>query len=83
MAWIETIDEDAATGDLRQSYAFYMKSAKADRVANILKVHGLSPDSFRHHLDYYRHLAFGEGPLRRYQREMIATYVSKLNGCEY
>lgn len=83
MSWIHVTQEQDATGDLKDAYATYTKSTGQDRVANILKLHSQSPLSFQHHYDYYRHIAFGKGPLRRYQREMIATYVSKLNGCEY
>lgn len=83
MPWIRQIDEAQADGALREAYDQYTKATGQPKVANILKAHSLSPESFRRHYDFYRHIAFGKGPLRRYQREMIATYVSKLNGCEY
>ena len=83
MAWIKTIDEQNAEGFLREAYDFYMDQSKCSSVANILKIHGLSPRSLKLHFTYYFHMLFGKGPLRRYQREMIGTYVSVLNRCHY
>ncbi len=83
MSWIETIDESRAEGPLKQSYEAYLERNNMDVVANILKLFSLSPESFDRHYDFYRQLQFGKGPLRRYQREMIATAVSQINQCHY
>ena len=81
-AWIVTIDESEASGDVAAAYA-----QAADRstggVPHILKVHSLNPRSLLAHRTLFRTLMFGRSPLERYQREMIATVVSVLNDCHY
>jgi alkylhydroperoxidase family enzyme len=52
-------------------------------VPHILKVHSLNPRSLLAHRTLFRTLMFGRSPLKRYQREMIATLVSVLNHCHY
>jgi alkylhydroperoxidase family enzyme len=81
-AWITTIDEQEASGDVAQAY---LQAAHRDtgRVAHILKVHSLNPRSLIAHRSLHRILMFGRSPLERYQREMIGTVVSALNGCHY
>jgi len=81
-AWIDVIDEESADGPLAEAYAQAANSATG-RVANILKLHSLSPQSMLDHLALYRTLLFGPSPLERYQREMIGTLVSVLNDCHY
>ena len=41
MAWIDVVDEAEAEGTLREAYASV--AAARGRVANILKIHSLSP----------------------------------------
>ena len=59
---------------------------EADRVDdddNIIRIHGVHSRTMRHHLDLYRELMHGPGPLTRVQREMIAVVVSAKNDCFY
>ena len=59
---------------------------EADRVPdrdNILRIHGVHPRTARLHYDLYREVMYGEGPLTRVQREMLAVAVSAANGCRY
>lgn len=81
-AWIATIDEKEASGEVAAAYA-QAADGSTGRVAHILKVHSLSPRSLSAHRTLYRTLMFGRSPLKRYQREMIATVVSALNDCLY
>jgi uncharacterized peroxidase-related enzyme len=82
MAWIRTIPEDEAEGELKTVYE--AEKAPWGGVDNILKIHSLDPASLRWHLDMYRQLMYGRGSgLRRAQREMIAVVVSSLNHCRY
>ncbi|MDH3734295.1 MAG: carboxymuconolactone decarboxylase family protein [Gemmatimonadota bacterium] len=58
----------------------------ADRVPdddNILRIHAVNSPTIRNHYDLYRTLMYGQGPLTRIQREMIAVRVSALNRCRY
>lgn len=81
MAWIRMIDEADATGELKAAYAEV--SAARGRVANILKVHGVSPATVTSHLELYRRLMFGPSELSRREREAIAVAVSAANACHY
>jgi hypothetical protein len=81
-AWITTIDEEDASGELAMAYAECTDPATG-RAAHILKVHSLSPRSMLAHRALYRTLMFGPSPLRRYQREMIGVVVSALSECVY
>jgi len=81
-AWIETIDEENAEGELARAYAECADSTTG-RAANIMKVHSLSPRSMLDHRALYRTLMFGPSPLKRYQREMIGVVAASLNQCMY
>ncbi|NBB73764.1 MAG: peroxidase-related enzyme [Bacteroidetes bacterium] len=81
MAWIETIDDADATGDLR---ALYDEIAETrGKLSNILAVHSLNPPALRAHLKLYDQLLFGRSNLRRAEREALATVVSAANDCDY
>ena len=82
MAWIDTVDETAATGELSELYAA-MVDPEFDRVDNILKIHSLHPAGLRAHFDLYRAVMRTTPGLHKVDREMIALVVSKLNGCHY
>lgn len=81
VAWIETIDESEATGRLRALYE--RLTAPWGGVDNILKIHGLNPQSLEGHYELYKWLMRGRSPLSRAQREMIAVVVSSINHCHY
>src|SRR5260370_30152451 len=52
VAWIRTIDENDATGDLRRIYD--EERQRSGAVANILKVHSLAPEVLKAHLTISR-----------------------------
>ncbi|MFB6263365.1 MAG: peroxidase-related enzyme [Bradymonadaceae bacterium] len=81
MAWIETIDEAEATGELADLYDEIAR--ERGKVANIMQVHSLAPDAMRAHIDLYTALMFDGADLPREECELIATVVSAANGCEY
>jgi uncharacterized peroxidase-related enzyme len=81
MAWIRIIDESEAEGKLK---VYYDEIAKArGKVANIMKIHSLHPESMKTHIEFYLAIMFQQGGLRREQRELIATVVSAANQCAY
>ncbi len=49
MAWIKTVDETNAEGELARTYDELRQRAGA--VANILQIHSLAPDVLKAHLD--------------------------------
>ncbi len=81
MAWIRVIDEQEADGVLKRLYDEIEQ--KRGKVANILKVHSLRPETLKTHLDFYLAVMFAPGGLTRPERELIATVVSVLNDCAY
>ena len=82
IAWIETVDESEAEGDVAAAYA-ECGDSKTGQVDHIMKIHSLHPQSMLDHAQLYRTLMYGKSPLKRPQREMIATVVSALNHCLY
>ncbi len=81
MAWIRTIDEDQAQGELKVQCEDVR--SRRGSIANVMKVHSLDPKAMKFHLDLYVHLMFGKSNLTRAQREMIAVVVSQANKCPY
>jgi alkylhydroperoxidase family enzyme len=83
MAWIKTIDEGEAGGELKEVYASIMEQRGMDRIANILKLHSLNPRALSLGADFMWWLMRGESRLTFAQREMIATVTSAVNQCRY
>jgi len=81
MAWIDLIEPDDATGDLKALYDTIAE--KRGKVSNVLKVHSLNPTALKEHLDLYDAVLFGSSPLSRSDREAIAVVVSAANACDY
>lgn len=82
VAWIDTVPEAEATGELRRAYR-RAADAKSGQVDHIMKIHSLHPASLIDHMHLYKTLMYGESPLTRVQREMIGVVVSAINRCEY
>ena len=84
MAWIKMIDEDQAEGKLKEIYNKLLSmNPDSDKIANVLKVESLNPDVLEAHINLYKSIMFGDSPLSRSQREMIAVVVSSVNSCQY
>jgi alkylhydroperoxidase family enzyme len=81
MAWIKTVEERDAEGDLKRIHA--EQRQQAGDLANILKVHSIAPGILEAHLALYHAAMHAPGELSRVHREMIAVAVSAANGCEY
>ncbi len=56
---------------------------RVDDDDNIVRIHGVHPETIRMHYVLYRELMRAPGPLSRVQRELIAVTVSGANGCHY
>lgn len=82
MAWIRTISEEEAEGELAEIYARFVDPAHGG-VDNILKVHSLGVEGLRAHLAVYQSAMRGSAGLRKVDRELVAVVVSQLNGCHY
>ena len=81
MAWIRTIPENEATGDLKRQYEAAV--ARAGKVYQVVKLQSLRPDILRTFMNLYLQLMHGPSGLTRAEREMVATVVSRTNHCHY
>ena len=81
MAWIDTIKESEASGDLKDAYEAL--DAQQKKIASILRVHSLNAGALERQMSLYTHLMFGRSGLSRADRESIAVVVSAANNCGY
>ncbi len=81
MAWIETINDDDASGKLADLYEAAKR--RAGRVFNILRIQSLNPTVLQSSMTIYIDIMRKGSPLSRAQREMLATVVSRANDCHY
>lgn len=81
MTWIRVIPPAEATGELKEAYERAQKARGA--VGDLFQATSLHPGAIDTHLALYKEIQFGEGPLSRRERELIATVVSRENGCVY
>lgn len=82
MAWIETIPPERAQGLLKRLYEEAVR--RAGKLFNVVRVQSLRPRTLRASVGLYLEVMHSpDSPLSRAQREMIATVVSRANGCHY
>jgi uncharacterized peroxidase-related enzyme len=81
VSWIETIGPEEAEGRIRSLYA---RVGNPDgTVDEVMRVHSLSPDSLHGHFEVYVAAMHRPSPVSRAERELVGSFVSMLNGCEY
>jgi uncharacterized peroxidase-related enzyme len=80
---IPIIDEAEATGETAAAYQHFRDRMGRQDVPGILKCFSTNPAFVRYMVDVSSTLLFADGSLTRRQKEMIATYTSKLNACPY
>ncbi len=81
MTWIRTIADDEADGLLASLYN--AARSRAGRVFRIVRSMSLNPPVLRDSMRFYQAVMFGESPLTRARRELLAVVVSRANGCHY
>ena len=81
MAWIRTVGEQEAEGNLKWQYDQAVR--RAGRVYHIVALSSLNPEVNRIFLDLYVRLMHGPSDLSRRARELLATVVSRTNHCHY
>ncbi|HBR56702.1 MAG TPA: peroxidase [Blastocatellia bacterium] len=81
MAFIRVINEHEAEGRLKEIYDDLVE--KRGKIAEVHKIQSLNPETIVNHMDLYMSIMFGQSPLKRVQREMIAVIVSAANRCVY
>ncbi len=81
MPYIKQITLDQATGLVKRELEKAV--ARAGRVWNIVQIMSLNGRVMKAAMEFYGASMFSASPLSRQQREMLATVVSKVNGCVY
>ncbi len=81
MAFIDIIEPEDATGELKEIYDMLKK--QRGKLAQVHKIQSLNPNSIVKHMDLYMSIMFSSSPLNRAQHEMMAVVVSAANECEY
>lgn len=81
MAWVRLTSDAEATGALARHFSAAMK--RAGRIWNIVRLMSPNPAVLDRSMHLYRALMFGDSPLSRGQRELLAVVVSRTNRCEY
>jgi len=81
MPHIDQIPPERATGAALREYRAARR--RAGRVWNIVSIMSQNGPAMRDSMRLYGTLMFGESPLSRSQREMIAVVTSQVNGCDY
>ena len=82
MSWIETVEPQAASGEIARLYEQVRSSD--GQVDNILKAHSLRPRTLAGHLAIYKAVLHSQpNELTPAERELVGVLVSQLNGCDY
>jgi uncharacterized peroxidase-related enzyme len=81
MPWVRTVAEDTASSALREIYE--RVRARAGFIANIAKVQSMRPKTMTHGFDLYCQIMDDPTGISKRERVLIATLVSKVNGCWY
>ena len=81
MPYIDPVPPAEATGALAREYEAAQR--RAGRIWNIVSIMSHSPETLRASMRMYGTIMFGESPLSRAQREMIAVVTSRANACDY
>ena len=81
VAYIRLIDEDEATGPLKDEYDAAIR--RAGKVFNIVKAMCLNPLVLNRSMALYQAIMFGPSELSRADRELLAVVVSTANDCHY
>lgn len=81
MSWVSVIPEQAAQGKLHEVYRRVRE--RAGSVPNIAKVQSLRPATMELGFSLYCQVMDDSTGISKRERVLIATVVSKVNGCLY
>ena len=82
MSWIKVIPFEEATGKLKQIY----KKVKGpnNQIDNVLSIHSLRPHTLTGHMSLYKNtLHHSDNTFPNWFLELLGTYTSYLNKCDY
>lgn len=81
-SWIQMLTDEEASADLREA----LDEARTPHgtVDNVMRVHSLRPSTMRGHVRLYRSVLHDDAnTVPMWLQEVIASYVSVLNDCDY
>ena len=78
---IRVVGDEQATGRLARSFAAAKR--RAGRVFQIVRTMSLNPGTLDASMSLYLSIMYGPSPLSRFQRELLAVVVSRINLCHY
>jgi len=81
MAHVHVLSYDEACGVARREYDKALK--RAGRIWNIVSIQSQLPEVMRESMRLYQSTMYGESPLTRAQRELLAAVTSQVNDCYY
>ena len=81
MPHIDPVPPAEATGVALREYNKAME--RSGRIWNIVSIMSPNGEAMRDSMRFYGTLMFGDSPLSRAQREMIAVVTSQVNECVY
>jgi hypothetical protein len=81
MPHVHVLEYDETSGVARREYG--AATRRAGRIWNILSIQSQLPEVMRDSMRLYSSIMFGESPLTRAQREMIAVVTSGANDGYY
>lgn len=81
MPFIKQFSNEEATGIVKKELEKALK--RAGRVWNIVRIMSQNGRVMQESMHLYGATMFGDSPLSRQQREMLAVVVSKANDCHY
>ena len=81
MPHVHVLEYDETAGVARREYDAAIR--RAGRIWNIVSIQSQLPEVMRDSMRLYSSIMFGESPLTRAQREMIAVVTSGTNECHY
>ncbi len=83
MAYLRSVDDDLATGRLKEVYEEVKKARNLKRVSPVLQAFSLKPDVLASVVRLTNQVTFGGSSLGRRWEEMLSTAVSAWNHCHY
>jgi uncharacterized peroxidase-related enzyme len=80
---VPLVSENDASAEVARLYAHFRSRFGLDQIPGILQCFSTHPPLLEHMMALSETLLFSNGALIRRQKEMIATFVSSANHCEY
>ena len=81
MAWIATVQPEAATGKLAELYTTLQEHGRP--LGNVVRAYSVKPALLRAARDFSHAVTFGGSSLGRRKEELIATVVAAQLRCTY